>query len=403
MYKLVEGRDFALKGGVPGFIYKDAKGKSQWLPIDTETFPKEELNKLLKDYQTRSGEEKIQREIDIRAKLEAQQRARQRQQSQPPAKPETPSNAPAAPSTPSQPTRPPTSSTTPSAPPTRPPATPQRPPTTPSVSDQIRSGLERYKQQVKSGDVKGAEETGKSTWALANPKLAAAAAERERTRGTAQSDNPLLDKMGLRSGMRAGSPTVQSPTLQKDLGNLSPSYTRLTQNPNAGITPAPRPVSTQPTSTQPSKSDITSAIQSAGTSAQNKIKSVSPSNFMTTTDLRSNQRIPNTDMQKIQSAGTAAQNALKNIRTLRAHYEYEPYDIVLEYLMSKGHAEDLNEANYIMLEMDDSSITNILEEYQNYLLAEEISEWVDVLVEQGHDLSDYTWDEIVEYYVNETK
>ena len=397
MYKLVEGRDFALKGGVPGFIYKDSKGNSKWLPIDTETFPKAELNRLLKDYQTRRGDEQISRDLKILADLQRNSKP------QPPAQPETPSNAPAAPSTPSQPTRPPTSSTTPSAPPTRPPATSQRPPATPSVSDQIRSGLERYRQQVKSGDVKGAEETGKSTWALANPKLAAAAAERERTRGTAQSDNPLLDRMGLRSGMRTGSPTVQSPTLQKDLGNLSPSYTRLTQNPNAGITPAPRPVSTQPTSTQPSKSDITSAIQSAGTSAQNKIKSVTPSNFMTTTDLRTNQRTPNTDMQKIQSAGTAAQNALKNIRTLRAHYEYEPYDIVLEYLMSKGHAEDLNEANYIMLEMDDSSITNILEEYQNYLLAEEISEWVDVLVEQGHDLSDYTWDEIVEYYMNETK
>lgn len=397
MYKLVEGKDFALKGGVPGYIYKDAKGKSQWFPINLETFPKAELDRLLKDYRRRRGDEQISRDLKILADLQRNSKP------QPPAQPETPPNAPAAPSTPSQPTRPPTSSTTPSAPPTRPPATPQRPPTTPSVSDQIRSGLERYRQQVKSGDVKGAETTGRSTWALANPKLAAAAAERERTRGTAQSDNPLLDRMGLRSGMRTGSPTVQSPTLQKDLGNLSPSYTRLTQNPNAGITPAPRPVSTQPTSTQPSKSDITSAIQSAGTSAQNKIKSVTPSNFMSTTDLRSNQRTPNTDMQKIQSSGTAAQNALRNIRTLRAHYEYEPYDIVLEYLMSKGHAEDLNEANYIMLEMDDSSITNILEEYQNYLLAEEISEWVDVLVEQGHDLSDYTWDEIVEYYVNETK
>jgi hypothetical protein len=39
---------------------------------------------------------------------------------------------------------------------------------------------------------------------------------------------------------------------------------------------------------------------------------------------------------------------------------------------------------------------------QNYLLAEEIEEWVNDLVEEGYDLSDYTWDEIIEYYMTET-
>jgi hypothetical protein len=52
-----------------------------------------------------------------------------------------------------------------------------------------------WKQQKSAGDMKGATETGKSIWALKNPKLAASAAERERTRGTKQTDNPLMSGM----------------------------------------------------------------------------------------------------------------------------------------------------------------------------------------------------------------
>jgi hypothetical protein len=80
---------------------------------------------------------------------------------------------------------------------------------------------------------------------------------------------------------------------------------------------------------------------------------------------------------------------------------YEPYDIILEYLIGRGHADTINEANYIMMEMDQNAIGIIMQEYNDYLLAEEVSEWVDGLLEEGYDLSDYTWDDIVEYYVTE--
>jgi len=76
-----------------------------------------------------------------------------------------------------------------------------------------------------------------ATWAKANPKLAAAAAEKSRIRGTAQTDNPLMKDM--RSRMPAGSPTVQSPAVAKlGAGNQS-----LVNNPNAGkaATPAAKP------------------------------------------------------------------------------------------------------------------------------------------------------------------
>ncbi len=58
---------------------------------------------------------------------------------------------------------------------------------------------------------------------------------------------------------------------------------------------------------------------------------------------------------------------------------YEPYDIILEYLIGRGHADTINEANYIMMEMDQNAIGIIMQEYNDYLLAEEVSEWVDGL------------------------
>ena len=47
--------------------------------------------------------------------------------------------------------------------------------------------------------------------------------------------------------------------------------------------------------------------------------------------------------------------------TLTQSYEYDAYDLVLEYLLSQGHAGTLEEANYVMLEMDAEMIQNIVE------------------------------------------
>jgi hypothetical protein len=43
---------------------------------------------------------------------------------------------------------------------------------------------------------------------------------------------------------------------------------------------------------------------------------------------------------------------------------YEPYDLVLEYLLSQGHVDTVEEANYVMLEMDAETIQSIVEDYQ---------------------------------------
>lgn len=110
------------------------------------------------------------------------------------------------------------------------------------------------------------------------------------------------------------------------------------------------------------------------------------------------------DPKAVNDAIKAQQERDKNRakpQAVNASYEYDAYDLVLEYLLSQGHVETVEEANYVMLVMDAETIGSIVEEYENDLLAEEITEWVNELVEGGYDLSEYTWDDLAEYYVNE--
>jgi len=53
---------------------------------------------------------------------------------------------------------------------------------------------------------------------------------------------------------------------------------------------------------------------------------------------------------------------------IKASYEYDAYDLVLEYLLSEGHADTVEEANYVMLEMDAEMVQSIIE---SYLIEEE--------------------------------
>ena len=40
---------------------------------------------------------------------------------------------------------------------------------------------------------------------------------------------------------------------------------------------------------------------------------------------------------------------------------YEPYDLVLDYVLSEGHADNIEEAHYVMLQMDEETIQTITE------------------------------------------
>jgi len=177
----------------------------------------------------------------------------------------------------------------------------------------------------------GNPEKDMKTWAASNPKLAAAKAERDRIRGTQQSDNPqfMKDMPGTRP---LNSPSVQSP----DVAKLGAGNQSLTNNPNAFKAATP------PT---PKASDKKSEKNEA----------------------------------------------------------YDAYELVLEYLFDYGHADTIEEAEYLMTELDESFIQSLVETYEANVLAEEVTEWVNELVEEGYDLSEYSWDDMVDHYFTEAR
>ena len=222
---------------------------------------------------------------------------------QPPAStPTKPSSTPpAAPAT--TPTKP--SSTPPAAPapaPARPSSTPSAPaPAAPKPSP-VADYMKAAAAARRSGDpaeMAKVKDMGMEIWRKSNPKLAAAADERARIRGTAQTDNPLMKDMRSRLPV---TPTVQAPAV-KDLGLGQQS---LSQNQYAGRSPEPK-------------------IQVSKDATMNK------------------------------TAETLSKNPLPK------KTQKEAYDIVLDYLLSEGHADTLSEAHYVMLQMDTEHIQNIVE------------------------------------------
>ena len=60
--------------------------------------------------------------------------------------------------------------------------------------------------------------------------------------------------------------------------------------------------------------------------------------------------------REAEKAGKEAQ-----AQTVNASYEYDAYDLVLEYLLSQGHTDTVEEAHYVMMEMDAETIGTIVE------------------------------------------
>ena len=72
-------------------------------------------------------------------------------------------------------------------------------------------------------------------------------------------------------------------------------------------------------------------------------------------------------------------------------------------MFDNGDANTIAEAEYLMTELDESFIQSLVETYHANLLAEEVEAWVNQLVKEGYDLSEYSWDDIVDYYFTECK
>jgi len=170
-------------------------------------------------------------------------------------------------------------------------------------------------------------------WAKANPKLAAASAEKARIRGTQQTDNPLMKDMKSRLPMN--SPSVQSPAVSKlGAGNQS-----LSQNPNAfkAATPS-KAIAAAPSTSAAASGSVVPATAAIASSP--KPTSVAP-----------------------------RQTAREKV--LNQSYEYDAFDLVLEYLIDNGHVETVDEALYVMMEMDSETILGIVSEQSNTLITPE--------------------------------
>jgi hypothetical protein len=147
-------------------------------------------------------------------------------------------------------------------------------------------------------------------WAKANPKLAAAKAERDRTRGTSATTNPLMKDM--KSSL-----------------------------------PAPAPKSAPPSST----------LKSA-TTAASKPSAFKPATTAVASSTTDKGAVPATNAI---AAAPKPKPMVPTRMPLAQSFEYDAYDLVLEYLLSQGHAETVAEAQYLMTEMDAEMIGGIVE------------------------------------------
>jgi len=146
-------------------------------------------------------------------------------------------------------------------------------------------------------------------WAKANPKLAAAKAERDRTRGTSATTNPLMKDM--KSNLPAPAPKPAASSTLKSATDAA----------------------SKPSAFKPATTAVASSTTDKGVvPASNAIAAAPKPKPMTPT------RMP-----------------------LAQSFEYDAYDLVLEYLLSQGHAETVAEAQYLMTEMDAEMIGDIVE------------------------------------------
>ena len=232
-------------------------------------------------------------------------------------KPTPPTATPPAAPAPAPSGTPPAPAPAPSRTPSAPAPAPSRTPSAPApAASPVSNYMKAAAAARKSGDpaeMAKVRDMGMDIWRKSNPKLSAAADEKARIRGTAQTDNPLMKDM--RSSLPL-TPSVQSPTLKKDLGNLAGNYTSLTNNPNAAVAATPKPVPV----------------------TRNSVPLQNPT---------------------VSEPLKPAEKPVK--KTISSSYQYDAYDLVLEYLLLNGHVDTLEEANYVMMQMDSEHIQNIVE------------------------------------------
>ena len=160
-----------------------------------------------------------------------------------------------------------------------------------------------------------------ATWAKANPRLAEV--ERLRASGASRSE---INKVMYNKGTAA--------------------Y-------NAAISDKPGPGEKKdqtPTQGNPDAKIDTKSVEASKASFK---PSAAPANSALAKEEERRKR-------EAEKAGKEAQKQL-----VKASYEYDAYDLVLEYLLSQGHTDTVEEAQYVMMEMDTETIGSIVSLYIN--------------------------------------
>lgn len=77
--------------------------------------------------------------------------------------------------------------------------------------------------------------------------------------------------------------------------------------------------------------------------------------------------------------------------------ENEVYDIVSSYLLENNFAETIDDANNIIENMSASWVGEILDQYEASI-QEDFQNWIQALLDEGYDLSEYSVEELSEIY-----
>jgi hypothetical protein len=201
------------------------------------------------------------------------------------------------------------------------------------------------------------------------------------------------------SGSRSSVPSSRSVTPTKP----SAAKTKAPDKAPAGETPMQTWARTNPklaANVRPGQSGYQEISQRRVTPSSYEKKDQTPTTGPTPTEAQKTQA--GSDVAAYQAGERDKLNKKqREVAALTQKESYDAYDIVLDHLLSYGHANTISEAEYVMTELDEGFVQSLIENYERNLLAEEVEDWVSQLLDEGYDLSEYSWDDMVDYYFSE--
>lgn len=156
-------------------------------------------------------------------------------------------------------------------------------------------------------------------------------------------------------GIRSTSPGVFTKSDSADDPKSSRTFTRATTTPTTKSTTTKSTTPSKPSSSGKYVSPDLATLRRRAA----KATMVGPS--PEAQKLMSKKALAYFGKDRLAAATKAHQNIRKPMLVKEMTEQTEAYDVILEYLLDNGHADTINEANYIMLEMDSQSIQTIVE------------------------------------------